>query len=68
MKISSLKKFYCLFDFHFLIWKNPRCEFKYTKIDNKMYKKYSLYIGHHIYEIGKTKYGTNRKSLSTTIK
>ena len=33
-----------------------------------MYKKYSLYVGKFIFEIGKFNYGTNRKSISTARK
>jgi hypothetical protein len=33
-----------------------------------MYKKYSLYIGKFIFEIGQFKYGTNNKSISTNHK
>ena len=43
-------------------------EFKLLKINNRMYKKYSLYVGRFIFEIGKLKYGTNNKSISTISK
>jgi hypothetical protein len=33
-----------------------------------MYKKYSLYVGKFIFEIGRFNYGTNRKSISTVSK
>jgi hypothetical protein len=33
-----------------------------------MYKKYSLYVGKFIFEIGQFNYGTNRKSISATRK
>lgn len=57
-----------IFDYHLLIWLNTYSEFKYMKIDNKMYQKYSLYIGRFIFEIGKLKYGTNNKSVHTIKK
>jgi hypothetical protein len=46
---------YNFFEYHILIWLNTRSEFKYLRIDNRMYKKYSLYIGSFIFEIGKLK-------------
>jgi len=57
-----------VFGYNFLVWWNTHSEFKILKIDNKMYKKYSLYIGKFIFEIGKLKYGTNNKSISTISK
>lgn len=57
-----------IFSYHVLIWWNTHSEFKYMKIDNKMYKKHSLYIGRFIFEIGKLKYGTNNKSVPTISK
>jgi hypothetical protein len=57
-----------IFGYHVLIWWNTHSEFKLLKIDNKMYKKYSLYIGKFIFEIGKFKYGTNNKPVSTANK
>lgn len=57
-----------IFGYHFLIWWNTYSEFKLLKINNRMYKKYSLYIGRFIFEIGKLKYGTNDKSVSTISK
>lgn len=57
-----------IFDYNFLIWWNTYFEFKLVKVNHKMYKKYSLYLGKIIFEIGKFKYGTNNKSISTTIK
>ena len=53
------------FNHHIFIWWNTQSEFKLIKIDNRMYKKYSLYFGRFIFEIGKFKYGTNNKPLST---
>jgi hypothetical protein len=57
-----------IFGYHILIWWNTRSEFKLLKINNRMYRKYSLYIGKFIFEIGKLKYGTNNKSISTNSK
>jgi hypothetical protein len=57
-----------IFGYHILIWWNAHSEFKLLKIDNRMYKKYSLYIGRFIFEIGTLKYGTNNKSVSTINK
>jgi hypothetical protein len=54
-----------IFDYHILIWWNTHSEFKCIKVSNRMYKKYSLYVGRFIFEIGKLKYGTNNKSVST---
>ena len=56
------------FNHHVLMWWNTQYEFKLIKINNRMYKKYSLYIGRFIFEIGKFKYGTNNKSVSTVNK
>lgn len=67
MKIINLKH-KNIFGYHILIWWNTHSEFKLLKIDNKMYKKYSLYIGKFIFEIGKLKYGTNNKSVYTVKK
>jgi hypothetical protein len=67
MIISNIKH-WDFFDYHLLVWSNTKYEFKYIKIDNKLYKKYSLYIGKFIFEIGKFNYGTNRKSISTINK
>ena len=67
MIISNIKH-WDFFDYHFLVWSNTNYEFKYIKIDNKMYKKYSLYVGKFIFEIGQFNYGTNRKSISATRK
>jgi hypothetical protein len=66
-KIINLKHFN-IFDYHVLLWRNTRSEFKLLKINNRMYKKYSLYIGRFIFEIGKFKYGTNNKPVSTVNK
>ena len=57
-----------IFGYDILIWWNTHVEFKLIKIDNRMYKKYSLYIGKFIFEVGKLKYGTNNKSVSTISK
>ena len=57
-----------IFGYHVLVWLNTQSEFKLIKIDNRMYKKYSLYIGRFIFEIGKFKYGTNNKSVSANNK
>jgi hypothetical protein len=62
--IINLKHHYIL-NHHIIIWWNTHAEFKLIKIDNRMYKKYSLYVGRFIFEIGKLKYGTNNKSVST---
>jgi hypothetical protein len=67
MKIVNIKT-WVLSDYHIIIWKNTTPEFKLVKIDNRMYKKYSLYLGEYIYEIGKLKYGTNNKSVRTIKK
>jgi len=67
MIINNIKH-WNFFNYHFLLWSNTNYEFKCIKINNKMYKKYSLYIGKFIFEIGKFNYGTNRKSISTTRK
>lgn len=67
MNIVNLKRIE-IFGYHFLIWKNIKSEFKLLKIDNRMYKKYSFFIGRFIFEIGKLKYGTNNKSISTISK
>jgi hypothetical protein len=56
------------FNYHLLIWSNTNYEFKYIKINTRMYKKYSLYVGKFIFEIGRFNYGTNRKSISTVSK
>jgi hypothetical protein len=53
---------------HIIVWWNTHTEFKLIKIDNRMYKKYSLYLGKFILEIGKFKYGANNKSISTISK
>jgi hypothetical protein len=66
-KIINLKHGYIL-NHHVTIWWNTHAEFKLIKIDNRMYKKYSLYVGRFIFEIGKLKYGTNNKSVSTINK
>jgi hypothetical protein len=57
-----------IFDYHILVWWNTRSEFKLLKINNRMYQKYSLYVGRFIFEIGKLKYGTNNKSVRTVKK
>jgi hypothetical protein len=62
MTIINLKHRYIL-GYHILIWWSDHLEFKLLKIDNRMYKKYSIYIGRFIFEIGKLKYGTNNKSV-----
>ena len=67
MKIVNIKT-WSIFDYHIILWKNTVLEFKFVKIDNRMYKKYSLYLGMYIYEIGKVKYGTNNKFVSTNNK
>lgn len=67
MIINNIKH-WDFFNYHLLIWSNTNYEFKYIKIDTRMYKKYSLYIGKFIFEIGQFKYGTNRKSISTDSK
>ena len=67
MIINNIKH-WNFFNYHFLLWSNTNYEFKCIKINNKLYKKYSLYIGKFIFEIGKFNYGTNRKSISTTRK
>jgi len=54
-----------IFDYNVLVWWNTHSEFKLIKINNRMYKKYSLYIWKFIFEIGRLKYGTNNKSVST---
>jgi hypothetical protein len=66
-KIINLK--HCdILGYHILMWWNTHWEFKLIKINNRMYQKYSLYVGRLIFEIGKLKYGTNKKSLSTINK
>lgn len=67
MKITNLKIFN-FGNYHILIWKNIFPEFKFLKINNRMYKKYSVYIGPFIFEVGKLKYGTKNKSVSTINK
>jgi hypothetical protein len=67
MMISNIKH-WDFFDYHLLVWSNTKYEFKYIKIDNKLYKKYSIYIGKFIFEIGRFKYGTNNKSVPTISK
>jgi hypothetical protein len=67
MNIINLKH-RTAFGYHVLIWWNTHSEFKLLKIDNRMYKKYSLYIGRFIFEIGRLKYGTNNKSVRTVKK
>jgi hypothetical protein len=57
-----------IFGYNILIWWNTTSEFKLLKIDNRMYKKYSLYIWKFIFEVGKLKYGTNNKSVPTISK
>lgn len=57
-----------IFGYHVLIWWNIKSEFKLLKIDNRIYKKYSLYVGRFIFEIGRLKYGTNNKPVSTISK
>lgn len=57
-----------IFDYHILIWWNTSSEFKLLKIDNRMYKKYSLYIWKFIFEVGKIKHGTNNKPVRTIKK
>jgi len=57
-----------IFGYHILIWINTHIEFKFLEINNKMYQKYSLYIGRFIFEIGKLKYGTNNKPVYTVKK
>lgn len=51
-----------IFEWHFLLWLNKTSDFKFIKIDNRFYIKYSIYIGPLILEIGKLKnpkHGTN---------
>jgi hypothetical protein len=67
MSIINLKH-RIFFGYHVLIWWNTHPEFKLLKIDNRMYKKYSLYIGRFIFEVGRLKYGTNNKSVRTVKK
>jgi hypothetical protein len=67
MNIINLKHF-DLFNYHILLWWNSCFEFKCIKVDTKMYKKYSLYIGKLICEVGQFKYGTNNKSVRTINK
>jgi hypothetical protein len=67
VNIINLKHRY-VFGHNVLVWWNTHSEFKLIKIDNRMYKKYSLYVGRFIFEIGKLKYGTNNKSISTISK
>ena len=67
MNIINLKH-QAFFGYHVLVWWNIYSEFKILKIDNRMYQKYSLYIGRFIFEIGKLKYGTNNKSVRTVKK
>ena len=67
MNIINLKH-QNIFGYNILVWWNTHMEFKVLKIDNRMYKKYSLYIGKFIFEIGNLKYGTNNKSVRTTKK
>jgi hypothetical protein len=67
MTIINLEHRY-IFDYHVLIWWNTHLEFKLIKIDNRMYKKYSIYIGRFIFEIGKFKYGANNKPVPTASK
>ena len=57
-----------IFDYNVLVWWNTHSEFKLLKINNRMYKKYSFYLGKFIFEIGKLKYGTNNTSVSKIIK
>lgn len=67
MNIINLK--YCnIFDYNILLWWNAHYEFKYIKINNRIYKKHSFYLGKFIFEIGKPKYGTNNKSVRTVKK
>lgn len=56
------------FGYNVLIWWNTNSEFKLLKIDNRTYKKYSLYIWKFIFEIGKLKDEPNNKSVSTISK
>jgi hypothetical protein len=66
-KIINLK--HCdILGYHILMWWNTHWEFKLIKINNRMYQKYSLYVGRFIFEIGKLKYGTNNKSVPTISK
>lgn len=67
MNIINLKHLN-IFGYDILIWRNTHVEFKLIKIDNRMYKKYSLYIWRFIFEVGKLKYGTNNKSIRTVKK
>jgi hypothetical protein len=67
MNVKNLINWHIL-NHHIFIWKNTNLEFKIMKIDHKMYQKYSFYIGHYIFEIGKFKYGTNNKSVRTNRK
>lgn len=67
MTIINLKHRY-VFGYNVLVWWNTNSEFKLSKIDNRMYKKYSLYVWRFIFEVGKLKYGTNNKSISTISK
>jgi hypothetical protein len=57
-----------IFGYHILVWWNTKLEFKLVKIDNRMYKKYSLYIGRLIFEIGSLKYGKSNKPVRTANK
>lgn len=67
MTIINLK-YFNIFRYHILIWWNTNSEFKCIKVNNRMYQKYSLYIGKFIFEIGRFKYGTNNKSVPTISK
>ena len=67
MRIINIKH-WDFFDYHFLVWWNTHSEFKSIKVNTRMYKKYSLYVGKFIFEIGRFNYGTNRKSISTVSK
>jgi hypothetical protein len=67
MNIINLK-YLNIFGYNVLLWWNKHYEFKLIKIDNRMYKKHSLYLGKLIFEMGKSKYGTNNKSVRTVKK
>jgi hypothetical protein len=67
MIVKNLK-YFRIFDCHFLIWQNIHSEFKFIKVENRMYKKYSIYLWKFIFEIDNLKYGTNSKPISTNTK
>ena len=67
MNIINLKH-QIVFGYHVLVWWNTCYQFKLLKVNTRMYKKYSIYIGRFIFEIGRLKYGTNNKSVRTVKK